>query len=161
MRTRGHKAWNSRRLATEAYPPRNVLAGRQRSSASRRPTPASPTCCETPAAVRFLSVEPLLEFVNFMRVLIGQKLATAPPDDWRPEAFVPPPRLHWVIAGSESGPGARRMDEAWVRSLRDQCAAAKVSFFYKQRLEAGRKVSLPVLDGRQWSEFPATGARQP
>jgi len=85
-----------------------------------------------PAAVRFLSVEPLLEDVGAL--------------DLR--------GIDWVIAGSESGHGARPMREDWVRSLRDQCTAAGVKFFYKQRLERGRKVSLPVLDGRQWAEFP-------
>jgi protein gp37 len=46
------------------------------------------------------------------------------------------------------------MDENWVRSIRDQCVAASTSFFYKQRLENGHKISLPILDGRQWAEFP-------
>jgi protein gp37 len=46
------------------------------------------------------------------------------------------------------------MDENWVRSIREQCIAAGVSFFYKQRLENGRKVSLPRLDGVQWALFP-------
>ena len=87
----------------------------------------------TPAAVRFLSVEPLLED-------LGELDLTG---------------IHWVIAGSESGPKARPMEEDWVRSSRDQCIAAKVPFFYKQRLdEKRRKVSLPVLDGRQWAEVP-------
>jgi protein gp37 len=63
--------------------------------------------------------------------------------------------VHWVIAGEESGHGARRMDEAWVRDIRDQCESLGVAFFYKQRIENGRKVELPILDGRQWAEFPA------
>lgn len=51
------------------------------------------------------------------------------------------------------------MNEDWVRSVRDQCAAAGTSFFYKQRIEDGfgsgtKKVTLPVLDGRQHVEFP-------
>jgi protein gp37 len=50
------------------------------------------------------------------------------------------------------------MQEDWVRSLRDQCAAAGVKFFYKQRVEGGRKVSLPLLDGAQHAEFPSAGA---
>ncbi len=86
------------------------------------------------ARVRFLSCEPLLSaLVIAPDVLMG---------------------LDWVIAGAESGPGARPMDEVWVRSLRDQCATAGVWFFYKQRIEHGKKVELPVLDGRQWAEFP-------
>lgn len=66
----------------------------------------------------------------------------------------PNPRIDWVIAGSESGQRARPMDEQWVRSLRDQCTDAGVSFFYKQKLEGRKKVGLPLLDGRQWAEFP-------
>lgn len=65
---------------------------------------------ETPAAVRFLSLEPLLED-------LGQL-------DLR--------GIHWVIAGGESGPGARPMHPDWARSLRDQCLAAGLPFFFKQ-----------------------------
>ena len=87
----------------------------------------------TPAKKRFLSVEPLLEDLGTLD-LTG---------------------IHQVIVGSESGPKARPMEEDWVRSIRDQCVAANVPFFYKQRLDAKRrKVSLPVLDGRQWAEVP-------
>ena len=60
----------------------------------------------------------------------------------------------WVICGGESGPGARPMDEDWVRDLRDQCVAAGIPFFYKQKLVNGRKVSMPMLDGRTWDEMP-------
>jgi protein gp37 len=92
---------------------------------------------EVPAALRFLSVEPLLED-------IGEIDLTG---------------IGWVIVGAESGRGARPMNEAWVRALRDQCAAAGVPFFYKQRLDPkGRKVSLPLLDGVQHAAFPG-GAR--
>jgi protein gp37 len=64
--------------------------------------------------------------------------------------------IDWVIAGAESGPGARRMEEAWVRTLRDECAVDGVKFFFKQSLDGGgKKVSLPVLDGKQHAEFPA------
>lgn len=89
----------------------------------------------TPAKKRFLSVEPLLEDLGTLD-LTG---------------------IHQVIVGSESGPKARPMEEDWVRSIRDQCVAANVPFFYKQRLDAKRrKVSLPMLDGRQWAEMPAS-----
>lgn len=89
----------------------------------------------TPAAVRFLSLEPLIEDIGDID-LSG---------------------IGWVIVGGESGPGARPMDENWVRSIRDQCEAGGVPFFYKQRIENGRKVELPMLDGRQWAEFPEVG----
>jgi protein gp37 len=84
-----------------------------------------------PAAVRFLSVEPLLEDVG--------KLDLA--------------GIHQVIVGAESGRGARPFQEDWARSLRDQCQEQGVAFFYKQKLDArGRKVSLPMLDGKQLAE---------
>lgn len=84
------------------------------------------------AAVRFLSIEPLLEDLG--RV------------DLR--------GIHWVIVGGESGPGARPMEKDWVLSLRDQCKEAGASFFFKQwggvrKSAAGRK-----LQGRTYDEFP-------
>lgn len=85
-----------------------------------------------PAAVRFLSIEPLLEDLGTID-LTG---------------------IGWVIVGSESGHGARPMSEEWVRSIRDQCGAAGVPFFYKQRTEGRRVVSLPALDGVQHAAFP-------
>ena len=90
----------------------------------------------TPAAVRFLSIEPLLEDLGTID-LTG---------------------IHQVIVGAESGRGARPMREDWVRPIRDQAKAAGCAFFYKQRLdERGHKVSLPLLDGQQWAEHPITG----
>ena len=87
---------------------------------------------QTPAALRFLSLEPLIED-------LGELDLTG---------------IGWVIVGAESGPGAWPMDEKWVRSIRDQCVDTDVPFFYKQRLENGHKVSLPLLDGQQWAQFP-------
>jgi protein gp37 len=61
-----------------------------------------------------------------------------------------------VITGYESGHGAREPigGEDAVRSLRDQCVVTGTKFFYKQRVENGRKISLPELDGKVWSELP-------
>ena len=107
-----------------------------------------PHLLEVPA-VRFLSVEPMLGPVDIWAYLKG---------DLRDRSLTalgsePMPGVDWVIVGGESGPGARPVNEDWIRSLRDQCNAAVVPFFYKQKLdERGRKVSLPMLDGRQWSE---------
>ena len=86
----------------------------------------------TPAPVKFISAEPLLGPIQFD--LAG---------------------IAWLIAGAESGHGARPMHEDWVRSLRDQCQAAHVSFFYKQHAIRGRKLPLPLLDGERWRQFPA------
>lgn len=87
----------------------------------------------TIAAVRFLSCEPLLESLDLE--LTG---------------------IHWAIAGYESGRGARLPigGENAVRNLRDQCVAANVPFFYKQRAENGKKISLPELDGQVWNQMP-------
>lgn len=90
---------------------------------------------QTPAAVRFLSIEPLLEDVGELD-LTG---------------------IHQVIVGAENGHGARPMREEWVRSIRDQAKPAGCAFFYKQATHPtakGRVVSLPILDGRQWAEMP-------
>lgn len=95
-----------------------------------------PLLLDTPAAVRFVSAEPLLEPLILKDI------------DWHLR------ELDWVIVGAESGLGARPMDEDWVRSIRDQCVRAKVPFFYKQRIENGHKVSLPQLDGVVWAQYP-------
>jgi protein gp37 len=109
-----------------------------------------PLLLNTPAAVRFISAEPLLGPVD-LGALMTRSVPFPPPT--RGRRFV---SLDWVIAGAESGPGARAMSEDWVRSLRDQCAEAGVSFFLKQFATAtGKKISLPVLDGKQHAEFPS------
>jgi len=87
---------------------------------------------ETPAAVRFLSIEPLLGDLG--------------PLDLR--------GIDWVIVGGESGPGARPMERSWVVSIRHQCRQAGVPFFFKQwggvqKSRAGRH-----LDGRTYDELP-------
>lgn len=85
------------------------------------------------AAVRFLSIEPLLEDVGRLD-LAG---------------------IHWVIVGGESGPGARPMKKEWVASIRDQCALAGVPFFFKQWGGFRKAASGRALDGRTYDEFPA------
>jgi protein gp37 len=87
---------------------------------------------ESPAAVRFLSVEPLIGSVGKVE-LRG---------------------IHWVIAGGESGPGARPMHIEWAREIRDQCAAQEVSFFFKQWGGLRPKSGGRDLDGREWNQFP-------
>lgn len=64
------------------------------------------------------------------------------------------PKIHWVIAGAESGHHARPLDLNWVRSLRDQTKLAGAKFFFKQILVDRKKVELPELDGRSWGEIP-------
>lgn len=80
----------------------------------------------TPAAVRFLSCEPLVGPVDF------HKTGASLPEAASFRRHLPLLFVDWVIAGGESGPGARPMHPAWVRLLRDQCARAGVPFFFKQ-----------------------------
>jgi protein gp37 len=87
---------------------------------------------KSPAKVRFLSIEPLLEHLGPIN-LEG---------------------INWVIVGGESGPGARPMEASWVRNIRAQCRRAGVAFFFKQwggvrKSETGR-----MLDGQTHDEFP-------
>lgn len=88
----------------------------------RRALERIPDLLATPAAVRWLSCEPLLEEIS----LRDDSWST----DWMQEPGLP--GIDWVVAGGESGPGARPMHPDWPRALRDQCAAAGVPFFFKQ-----------------------------
>lgn len=114
----------------------------------RRADERIPHLLACPAAVRFVSVEPCLGPVD-VSIYLARGVIEAKPGDPDYDA------LNWVICGAESGNGARPMHEDWVRSLRDQCAAAGVKFFFKQKIDGRRKVSLPLLDGVQHAEWPA------
>lgn len=85
-----------------------------------------PELIETPAAVRFISLEPLLGPIDFMDG------PTSPDSTMAPWSELDLGQIHWVIAGGESGPGARPMHPDWVRSIRDECTASSVPFFFKQ-----------------------------
>lgn len=97
---------------------------------------------ETPAAVRFISAEPLLGLINLFD-FIGPWGPT-------PQSLQAPPQLDWVIVGGESGHGHRPMEPEWAYSLRDQCVSAGVPVFIKQM--AGKK---PIPDDLARREFPA------
>ena len=86
-----------------------------------------PLLLQTPAAVRFVSLEPLLSHVDFEQWLFEE--------DVNPDPELGPkirPALDWVIVGGESGPNARPSHPDWFRSVRDDCQAAGVPFFFKQ-----------------------------
>lgn len=100
-----------------------------------------PLLLDTPAAVRWISAEPLLGPVSTVVPFDGATVDAA--RGARPGI----PRIDWIVAGGESGPHARPMHPDWVRSLRDQCAAAGVPFHLKQITERGRP--LPM---EQWPE---------
>lgn len=120
-----------------------------------------PVLLDTPLAVRWLSMEPLLGPVTL--------------DRWMPSEFMTPSQrsIDWVVVGGESGRDARPMHPDWARSLRDQCVAAGVPFLFKQwgewgqlgwsvdlthsgeMVRMGKKNAGRVLDGRTWDEYPA------
>ena len=100
-----------------------------------------PLLLQIPAAVRFLSVEPLLGSVMLpLTALTGHDGSECPRSDPGCEggdedchdACESQPRIHWVIVGGESGPGARPMHPAWAVSVLEQCRAAGVPAFFKQ-----------------------------
>lgn len=102
-----------------------------------------PLLLQVPAAVRFLSCEPLLGPVNLglpKTWLVGATARKILRDNGArgpvPQHLQPPPSIDWVIAGCESGPGARRCEVGWFRQLRDQCATAGVPYFLKQAEES-------------------------
>lgn len=186
-------------------PYRNVLLGvsvENQKAADER----IPLLLKTPAAVRFLSCEPLLGAVNIRGYLMqgkdpgkcancgkGHGFDRCPNyggiaktddrtgcNDFQRQNFA----IDWVIVGGESGPGARPMHPEWARSMRDQCQAAGVAFFFKQWGEwapvhelrcnepgikgrkwfnfdpdtalcrIGKQAAGRMLDGRTWDEFP-------
>ena len=131
--------------AWRSTPPENVWFGTSVENADY--TKRVDALRQVPAVVRFLSVEPMLG----------------------PIVGIDMDGIGWVIAGGESGPGARPMQAAWVRGLRDQCVAARVPFFFKQwgqhnaegvrqrsKHDAGR-----ILDCRTWDQFPLPGKPMP
>lgn len=106
--------------------PANVWAGTTVEDQTRADE-RIPHLLRIPARVRFLSCEPLLGPVD-----LKSARAFDVPIYGDCGGYPPPPRIDWVIAGGESGPGARPMHPDWARSLRDQCAAAGVPFLFKQ-----------------------------
>lgn len=150
-------------------PPANVWIGWTAENQARADE-RTPHGLKIPAVVRFVSVEPMLGPVvlfrgfhvidRFRGIVLGGR------------------GIHWVICGGESGPQARPMHPDWARSLRDQCAAAKVPFFFKQWGEwapagtrivegkemvmmggeafyrVGKRAAGRLLDGCEHNEFP-------
>lgn len=138
---------------------------------------------EIPAAVKFVSVEPMLGPVDLSKWLycyVYDPLLDEAEDC--PVCDGDRPLLNWVICGGETGPGARPLHPNWVRSLRDQCLLAGVPFFFKQWgeykslpfssredglytlqeypgckydfVKVGKKEAGRLLDGRTWDEVP-------
>lgn len=116
-----------------------------------------PYLLQTPAAVRFLSCEPLLGPVDLEKPMPGPACNGIYPP-WYIQSGI-----HLVIAGGESGPGARPMHPDWARSLRDQCQAAWVPFFFKQwgewvtESQAPANITLPGRSTAFWAERDGDG----
>lgn len=143
-----------------------------------------PALLELPAAIRFLSIEPMLGPVDLRCQGCGTS-TDVHAFECSSEARTPLAGIDWVICGGESGPQARPMSPAWARTLRDQCVAARVPYFFKQWGEwaavgqvpldrnlqdvraprtlvagsyvakYGKRVTGRQLDGRLWDELPA------
>lgn len=116
----------------------------------RRADERIPLLLETPAAVRFISAEPLLGPVDLSRFRKDRCDACGdePADCGHGLGRINVTGLDWVIAGAESGPGARPAQLAWYQSLRSQCTEAGVAFFMKQMVVGGKLT-------KDMNEFPA------
>jgi protein gp37 len=126
-------------------PPANVWIGTSVEDQARAKQ-RIPSLLRIPARVRFLSMEPLLGPVDLVEACGGAAISS---------------RLDWLIVGGESGPNARPMHPNWARSIRDQCKAAGVAFFFKQwgehdhrTIRMGKKLAGRLLDGVEHNEFP-------
>lgn len=140
-----------------------------------------PRLMETPAVVHWISVEPMLGAVSCTVPFDGGRV------DMLHRDFLGHPRIDWVVVGGESGHKARPMHPDWVRSLRDQCAAADVPFLFKQwgewapnclcksdkphketkrpepgkmgcMFRCGTKAAGNLLDGQEWNQYPEVTA---
>lgn len=101
---------------------------------------------QTPAAVRWVSAEPLLGPID-----MDNWLAMYPEDE---DGAPYPGDLDWLVVGGESGRGARPMNPDWARSLRDQCLEHDVAFLFKQWGGRTPKANGRELDGRTWDQYP-------
>lgn len=94
----------------------------------------APVLASIDCAVKFLSIEPMLGPVD-----------------------VPLDGIDWVIVGGETGPGARRMDPAWAKDIKNQCAQARVPFFFKgwgTNLWPKSDKFYRLIEGKEWNQFP-------
>jgi protein gp37 len=138
-----HDAWAKvfNAAGVQSWPLPNVHLGFSAEDQETYDARASKLVHGCPAAVYWASLEPLLGPIKL-----------------RGTGHI---HLSWVVAGGESGPTARSMDPAWVRSLRDECVESGIAFHFKQwgafdadGVKRGKKHTGRMLDGREWHEFP-------
>jgi protein gp37 len=105
-----------------------------------------PALLRVPVPVHFLSLEPLLGPIDLVpSFAVIERAGSMEPR---------PSRIGWVIVGGETGPGARGMAPGWPRTIRDQCVAAGVPFFFKRWGGSGPERDSRTLDGRLWEQTP-------
>lgn len=123
-----------------------------------------PILLQIPAAVRFVSIEPMLEGIELnnirdpgrcpgclrLDVLSGEEIHED--DDYK---WTHGEKIDWVIAGCETGPKRRKAQIEWFADIKNQCVAADVPFFLKQMEIRGEIFKMPFLDGNQWRQFPS------
>lgn len=127
-----------------------------------------PWLLQTPAAIRWVSAEPLLGPVDLTRLKVFGDGTLNALNGWAEFEDSGPkwgPRLDWVVCGGESGPGARPMHPDWARQMRDQCSAARVPFFFKQwgefiprtQVEPRSDLDYAVASAKEWGTLDADG----
>ena len=122
----------------ERWPLPNVWLG-VTAEDQRRADERIPVLLSIPAAVRFVSVEPMLgqiDATDYLNPSPGGRCSNA---------------IDWVICGGETGPGARPMNHHWTRELRDQCSSSGIPFFFKS---SGGKHPIRSLYGETWEQMP-------
>jgi protein gp37 len=143
---------------SEAWPIPNVWLGV--TIENRRFVHRADLLRETPAAVRFISAEPLLGPVVHDRVdaTLDMQLIRRYWSDGYEGPELDLSDIDWVITGGESGPQHRRFDPAWAFVLGHRCAEAGVAFFHKQNGGPKPTSNGRLLEGRTYDEFPAVAA---
>ncbi|HAC16944.1 MAG TPA: hypothetical protein DCE78_13515 [Bacteroidetes bacterium] len=114
-----------------------------------------PILLQTPAVVRFVSVEPMLEKIDLVQAgALSVYVSGGGVGDYPLSRGLESNGISWVICGAESGHGARPFDMCWARDLKNQCQSAGVPFFLKQARINGQLLKMPELDGQIWEEYP-------
>lgn len=111
-----------------------------------------PLLLNAPAAVRFISAEPLLGPLNIRNYLSDKRTGVGLSGS---SVSKRSPALDWVIVGGESGPYSRHMDPAWVESLHIQCEGSSSAFFFKQWGGKNKKAAGRLLNGQTYDAMPA------
>lgn len=115
-----------------------------------------PALLGTPAAVRWISAEPLLGPVSLEVPPFWCYGHGCPTTECPNDLHLRRQGIDWVVVGGESGPDARPMHPDWARSLRDQCMGAGVPFLFKQWGGRTPKAGGRELDGRTWDQYPVS-----